>query len=88
MDALNYDVLWMAEHHFQREGYEVIPNLIQTRAVARDPDQAAEVRSLRPSRIRYCDIWKSLIKPDLHYWIFLHRCSALACQFAMTLWSF
>ena len=30
MDELNYDVLWMAEHHFQREGYEVIPNLIQT----------------------------------------------------------
>src|SRR5215204_7496406 len=30
MDELNFDVLWMAEHHFQREGYEVIPNLIQT----------------------------------------------------------
>jgi alkanesulfonate monooxygenase SsuD/methylene tetrahydromethanopterin reductase-like flavin-dependent oxidoreductase (luciferase family) len=28
MDALGYDTLWMAEHHFQREGYEVIPNLI------------------------------------------------------------
>ena len=27
---MNFDVLWMAEHHFQREGYEVIPNLIQT----------------------------------------------------------
>jgi alkanesulfonate monooxygenase SsuD/methylene tetrahydromethanopterin reductase-like flavin-dependent oxidoreductase (luciferase family) len=30
MDDLGFDVLWMAEHHFQREGYEVIPNLIQT----------------------------------------------------------
>src|ERR671919_323409 len=30
MDNLGFDVLWMAEHHFQREGYEVIPNLIQT----------------------------------------------------------
>src|SRR3954471_4636096 len=30
MDGLGFDVLWMAEHHFQREGYEVIPNLIQT----------------------------------------------------------
>ena len=30
MDELGFDVLWMAEHHFQREGYEVIPNLIQT----------------------------------------------------------
>jgi len=28
MDSLGYDTLWMAEHHFQREGYEVIPNLI------------------------------------------------------------
>lgn len=28
MDDLGYHVLWMAEHHFQREGYEVIPNLI------------------------------------------------------------
>jgi len=29
MDELGYDVLWMAEHHFQHEGYEVIPNLLQ-----------------------------------------------------------
>ena len=29
MDRLGYDVLWTAEHHFQREGYEVLPNLIQ-----------------------------------------------------------
>src|SRR5215216_7888342 len=29
MDELGYDVLWTAEHHFQREGYECIPNLIQ-----------------------------------------------------------
>tara|TARA_B100000315_G_scaffold67709_1_gene61582 strand:+ start:14976 stop:16229 length:1254 start_codon:yes stop_codon:yes gene_type:complete len=28
MDKLGYDVLWMAEHHFQREGYECIPNLL------------------------------------------------------------
>ncbi|MFN8524007.1 MAG: LLM class flavin-dependent oxidoreductase [Chloroflexota bacterium] len=28
MDELGYHALWMAEHHFQREGYEVIPNLI------------------------------------------------------------
>ena len=28
MDELGYDTLWIAEHHFQREGYEVIPNLI------------------------------------------------------------
>jgi alkanesulfonate monooxygenase SsuD/methylene tetrahydromethanopterin reductase-like flavin-dependent oxidoreductase (luciferase family) len=28
MDRLGYDTLWMAEHHFQREGYECIPNLL------------------------------------------------------------
>ena len=28
MDELGYETLWLAEHHFQREGYEVIPNLI------------------------------------------------------------
>ena len=28
MDRLGYDTFWGAEHHFQREGYEVIPNLI------------------------------------------------------------
>jgi alkanesulfonate monooxygenase SsuD/methylene tetrahydromethanopterin reductase-like flavin-dependent oxidoreductase (luciferase family) len=29
MDDLGYHALWTAEHHFQREGYEVFPNLIQ-----------------------------------------------------------
>src|SRR6266513_4041883 len=28
MDRRGYDVLWLAEHHFQREGYEVIPNIL------------------------------------------------------------
>jgi alkanesulfonate monooxygenase SsuD/methylene tetrahydromethanopterin reductase-like flavin-dependent oxidoreductase (luciferase family) len=27
MDRLGYDTFWMAEHHFQHEGYECIPNL-------------------------------------------------------------
>jgi alkanesulfonate monooxygenase SsuD/methylene tetrahydromethanopterin reductase-like flavin-dependent oxidoreductase (luciferase family) len=26
-DALGYDTLWLAEHHFQHEGYECIPNI-------------------------------------------------------------
>ena len=30
MDKRGYDVFWMAEHHFQREGYEVIPNILGT----------------------------------------------------------
>ncbi len=29
MDDLGFHALWTAEHHFQREGYEVLPNLIQ-----------------------------------------------------------
>ena len=28
MDELSYYCMWTAEHHFQREGYEVFPNLI------------------------------------------------------------
>jgi alkanesulfonate monooxygenase SsuD/methylene tetrahydromethanopterin reductase-like flavin-dependent oxidoreductase (luciferase family) len=27
MDELGYDALWLAEHHFQSEGYECIPNI-------------------------------------------------------------
>jgi alkanesulfonate monooxygenase SsuD/methylene tetrahydromethanopterin reductase-like flavin-dependent oxidoreductase (luciferase family) len=28
MDRTGYDTFWMAEHHFQHEGYECIPNLL------------------------------------------------------------
>ena len=28
MDKLGFDTFWAAEHHFQREGYECIPNLL------------------------------------------------------------
>jgi alkanesulfonate monooxygenase SsuD/methylene tetrahydromethanopterin reductase-like flavin-dependent oxidoreductase (luciferase family) len=28
LDKYGYDTLWLAEHHFQHEGYEVIPNLL------------------------------------------------------------
>jgi alkanesulfonate monooxygenase SsuD/methylene tetrahydromethanopterin reductase-like flavin-dependent oxidoreductase (luciferase family) len=28
MDRLGYDTLWLAEHHFQVEGYECIPNIL------------------------------------------------------------
>ena len=28
MDRAGYDTFWMAEHHFQREGYECIPNIL------------------------------------------------------------
>ena len=29
MDELGYYAFWTAEHHFQREGYECLPNLVQ-----------------------------------------------------------
>ena len=28
VEDLGYDMLWTAEHHFQREGYECIPNVL------------------------------------------------------------
>ncbi len=28
MDANGYDKLWLAEHHFQHEGYECVPNIL------------------------------------------------------------
>ena len=28
MDANGYHTLWFAEHHFQREGYECVPNIL------------------------------------------------------------
>ena len=28
MDETGWDTLWLAEHHFQLEGYEVMPNLL------------------------------------------------------------
>jgi len=28
MDALGYHAIWLAEHHFQHEGYECIPNIL------------------------------------------------------------
>ncbi|MDY7106487.1 MAG: LLM class flavin-dependent oxidoreductase [Actinomycetota bacterium] len=29
LDELGYDTMWLTEHHFQYEGYEVVPNLVQ-----------------------------------------------------------
>src|SRR5918996_2746496 len=28
MDELGYHAIWLAEHHFQHEGYEVLPNIL------------------------------------------------------------
>jgi alkanesulfonate monooxygenase SsuD/methylene tetrahydromethanopterin reductase-like flavin-dependent oxidoreductase (luciferase family) len=32
-DSLGYDSFWLTEHHFQREGYEVVPNVVLLAAV-------------------------------------------------------
>jgi alkanesulfonate monooxygenase SsuD/methylene tetrahydromethanopterin reductase-like flavin-dependent oxidoreductase (luciferase family) len=62
MDERGYNTFWMAEHHFQPEGTELIPNLLMmamhlcgvggTTAVAtsslHSPRGAARARQLRP----------------------------------------
>src|SRR5512141_1652781 len=30
MDAADYHAIWLAEHHFQHEGYEVLPNVLMS----------------------------------------------------------
>src|SRR2546422_7661192 len=30
MDELGYYAIWLAEHHFQHEGYECLPNLLMS----------------------------------------------------------
>ena len=44
MDELGYHALWTAEHHFQHEGYECLPNLIQLGLWLATQTRAPEVR--------------------------------------------
>ena len=44
MDDLGYHMLWLAEHHFQHEGYEVIPNVLMAAAPSLPPDQTDQDR--------------------------------------------
>ena len=39
LDQLGYDEFWMAEHHFQPEGYECIPNLLMLSLYLATPTQ-------------------------------------------------
>src|SRR5258708_14805040 len=32
-ERLGYDSLWLTEHHFQHEGFEVVPNILMVSAV-------------------------------------------------------
>src|ERR1700739_3652159 len=45
MDELGFETLWTAEHHFQREGYEVFPNLIQLGPWLAPPTQTPTIAS-------------------------------------------
>src|SRR5215467_10814216 len=52
MDRFGWDTLWLAEHHFQREGYEVLPNLLMLAVHllgdCRHPDQGSHRVRRRP----------------------------------------
>ena len=55
-DSLGFDTMWLTEHHFQHEGYEVLPNLIQfglhlahlTKELQSIPDGAEPSFAMRP----------------------------------------
>ena len=60
-DELGFDTMWLTEHHFQYEGYEVLPNLIHVRparwptqterpALRADVQRRAAVASAAPGR--------------------------------------
>ncbi len=42
-DDLGYDSYWLAEHHFQHEGYEVVPNGILLGAVIAERTQRIRI---------------------------------------------
>ena len=55
MDELGYYALWTAEHHFQHEGYECFPNLIQLSLWLATQTRAPQAR-LRVQRAARCGI--------------------------------
>ena len=55
MDRLGYDSFWMAEHHFQHEGYECIPNLLAV-LCAPGPCDGESCGSAAASMSRPCGI--------------------------------
>ena len=40
-DALGYDSMWTAEHHFHQHGFEVVPNVLLLNAVLAQPRTAS-----------------------------------------------
>ncbi len=45
-DALGIDVFWLTEHHFQYEGYEVVPNALMFGAVLAERTQRIKIGAL------------------------------------------
>ena len=44
MEEMGYDTFWTAEHHFQREGYECLPNLLAALRAPGPSDEEPQVR--------------------------------------------
>jgi alkanesulfonate monooxygenase SsuD/methylene tetrahydromethanopterin reductase-like flavin-dependent oxidoreductase (luciferase family) len=45
-DRLGYDIFWLTEHHFQYEGYEVVPNGLLFGAVLAERTQRVKIGSM------------------------------------------
>jgi alkanesulfonate monooxygenase SsuD/methylene tetrahydromethanopterin reductase-like flavin-dependent oxidoreductase (luciferase family) len=45
-DRLGYDLFWLTEHHFQYEGYEVVPNGVLFAAVLAERTQRVKIGSM------------------------------------------
>ena len=45
-EALGYDTFWLTEHHFQYEGYEVIPNALLFGAVLAERTKRIKIGAL------------------------------------------
>ena len=54
MDELGYYVIWLAEHHFQHEGYEALPNLLMS--AVHLSHVTKQIRSAAASTSRPCGI--------------------------------
>src|SRR5688500_9456087 len=45
-DRLGYDIFWLTEHHFQYEGYEVVPNGVLFATVLAERTQRVKIGSM------------------------------------------
>src|SRR5205823_14633340 len=52
MDELDYHAIWLAEHHFQHEGYECLPNILMLAVHLRSEERRVG-KECRYGRWRY-----------------------------------